>query len=378
MAGDLYRSLWRGALLFSILLTVVGCSGRKYYSPEQLPEELVAHPQVNPRGLDLSKLAASSLGNDKITPGDRLEVTISAGLTKDDIITVPVGVDDHGNIQLPEIPKPIQVGGFRLDEAERLIAVSCVHSGLYISPTVSVTMKERRLNTVSVLGAVNKQGIVKLPRTACDLLSVLAEAGGLSDDAGTTIEVRSNVPIGNTNGEPDRIAGKLDAATLQAGHSMPIRSNADRAAGGSHSTKIDLVSATQDGSTFGYNIPDGSTVIVEQRVPQPITVQGRVRFPGVQEYPTTHSLRLLDAIALGGGVSSPVASRVIVIRPNPADAEHPVVVKTSLNKAKHSNAANVMLAPGDTVYVEQTPATVLLDAVQIIRFAFGASLGTLL
>lgn len=363
--------------MLCVLTALTGCTSRKYFAPEQIPEELVAHPQINPQALDLSKLAMSNLGSDKISPGDTLEVTISAGLTSDDTVTVPARVDEDGFVRLPEIPEPIQVDGFGLDEAEQLIAAACIHRGLYISPTISVTMKDRRLNRISVLGAVNIQGPVELPRTSSDLLSVLAQAGGLADDAGTTIEIRSSKPIGGADDESDPIAGNLDPATLQTGHSIPIRSRAERRAGGSHSVTIDLIAATQEGTTSQYNIPDGSTVVVQKRVLQSISVQGRVREPGAQEYPTTHSLRVLDAIALGGGVSSPVASRVIVIRQDPRRPD-PIVIKTSLNSAKHSNAANVMLAPGDTVYVEQTVATVLLDAIQIVRFAVGASLGTLL
>ncbi|MFN0199024.1 MAG: SLBB domain-containing protein [Planctomycetaceae bacterium] len=376
--GGRQRSLRWGCALLCCIVFSTGCASKKYYAPEEMPAELVAHPQVNPQTLDLTKLASSTANSEIIAAGDTLAIMIAAGLNSDDTFEVKVRVNDEGFIRLPEIPDPIPLEGLDLEEAEQVVTAWCVQYGLYVAPTVGIVMEKRRLNHINVTGAVNIQGPVELPRNRSDLLSVLVAAGGLAEDAGTKIEIRSSMTADAPDQkDDDPIAGVTDAPGMQAGHSFPVKRNTTKNADGHRSTKIDLVSATKQGNTADYNIPDGSTVMVERRAHAPIQVMGRVAKPLVQEYPTTHDLRLLDAIALAGGLSSPVADRVIVIRPVPGKPD-PAVIKVSLQDAKHQGSSNVLLAPGDVVYVEQTAATVLLDAVQIVRFAVGASLGTLL
>ncbi len=57
-----------------------------------------------------------------------------------------------------------------------------------------------------------------------------------------------------------------------------------------------------------------------------------------------------------------VANKVTIIRRAPRDGT-PVVVLTSISDAKKMGAANIVLAPGDVVTIEQTPLTVIADAV---------------
>ena len=50
------------------------------------------------------------------------------------------------------------------------------------------------------------------------------------------------------------------------------------------------------------------------------------------------------------------------------------MIELSLSAAKHSGHENLRLAPGDVVSVEQTPATVALDAIKdLIHFGVGAT-----
>jgi polysaccharide export outer membrane protein len=63
-----------------------------------------------------------------------------------------------------------------------------------------------------------------------------------------------------------------------------------------------------------------------------------------------------------------------VIRPL-ANSSEPAVIQISLRKAKRSGKSNVRLGPGDIVSVEQTPATVLLEALQLIRVGVNGTAG---
>jgi len=93
---------------------------------------------------------------------------------------------------------------------------------------------------------------------------------------------------------------------------------------------------------------DGDVVYVAKRMLRPIYVIGLVRKPGEFPYPTTQEVRVLDALALAGGASNPVAEDIMVIRQLPNQKE-PVRIAVSLQGAKNvSESLTLRLSP-DTV-----------------------------
>ncbi|MFZ9090644.1 MAG: SLBB domain-containing protein, partial [Planctomycetaceae bacterium] len=121
-----------------------------------------------------------------------------------------------------------------------------------------------------------------------------------------------------------------------------------------------------------YMVEDGGVVMVEKRDPEPIYVQGLVRTPNQYDYPIGKDLRLLQAISLAGGVSNQLADKIFVIRQLPGSAE-PLLIQVSYRRAKRSQESNIRLGPGDVISVEQTPGTVFMDALNIIRFGINGS-----
>ena len=107
---------------------------------------------------------------------------------------------------------------------------------------------------------------------------------------------------------------------------------------------------------------------------QSLSVIGLVRKPDSYEYPTDETLRVLDAVALAGGLSLNVADKVHVIR-NIPDRHDPVVIELSFKRAKTDGDENMILQPGDTVIVEETPTTVVIGGVRsFIRFGFSSGI----
>ncbi len=136
---------------------------------------------------------------------------------------------------------------------------------------------------------------------------------------------------------------------------------------------MNLGEAARSGQSSAYVLRDGNVVHVAKRSFKPIYVQGLVRKPGEFEYPFNQDLRMLDALALAGGTSNPVANQVLVLRQSPEKPE-PVRIALSIQGAK-GGSDNLRLAPGDTVMVEQTTATVIVNAVQtFFRIGFSAAL----
>ena len=100
---------------------------------------------------------------------------------------------------------------------------------------------------------------------------------------------------------------------------------------------------------------------------------GLVRTPNRYDFPIAEDERVTDAVALAGGTSHSVCDKVYVIRRR-ATGSDTAVIQVSLREAKRNSQANLRLSPGDAVSVEQTPATVMMEALGIVRFGLNGSL----
>ena len=105
-----------------------------------------------------------------------------------------------------------------------------------------------------------------------------------------------------------------------------------------------------------------------------ISVLGLVNRPGNYELPADESLRILDALALAGDRQVSVADRVRVIR-RKADEQAPVTIQVSIRKAKKDGEENILVAPGDTILVDETPTTFPITTVRgFLRFGFSSAI----
>src|ERR1700736_1098702 len=96
-----------------------------------------------------------------------------------------VRVSQTGTIGLPLIPVRLQVKGLTETQTEQKIAEVLQANGLVSHPEVSVSVKVRKSKPITVVGAVGHQMVYQAERPVT-LLEVLAEAGGVSPDAGDT------------------------------------------------------------------------------------------------------------------------------------------------------------------------------------------------
>ncbi len=345
------------------LLLCAGCTSAQF-TPATLPQDWQASRTFNAQTVDLSRLATPTIQNDLIAAGDVLEISLSAGLVNEDDISRLVRINQDGETFLAGLGN-VKLEGLDLEEAEALISSLAVEKGLYHAPNVTVMMKRPKVNQVTVIGAVNEPSTYYLRSGASSLLQALVAAGGLAEDAGTAVRISHQGYWSDSGGSPP-IAGQPPGDVALAAHQTGTASNQGR------SVRVDLVSATTEGTGGGYHLADGTIVTVERRDPEPIQLQGLVEKPDLYDYPVGKELRLLGAISLAGGVSNPVADKVYIIRSKP-DTEEPVLIQASLKKAKHDGAENIRLAPGDVVSVEPTTATVLIDTIRVIGFTIGGS-----
>jgi polysaccharide export outer membrane protein len=368
-----------GLFCLSLLVFNIGCAtvrGEKY-TYKNLPPNYIAGVRENPQTIELTRLASSSKQSDVLDRGDVVEVAIAAGLSEKDTVRFTVRIEEDGNASIPQVGR-IPLAGLKMEAAEAAIIYECVERGLYRSPSVTVTMKSQRTNRIMVAGAVKKPSVYDLPRGQCDLLTALSRAEGLDPTAGTQVVIRN--PNGlRADGSQHRVAAKASTGVDPAGHSVDVE-----LASMSDTIKVDLVSATKSGSN-GYQLEDGAVVYVEKRDPEPLHVLGLVTRPGRFEFPIAEELRVLDAIALAGGVSSLAANKIYIIRRKPGseipsmDPSNPDRVQTfiihvTLANAKQKSESNIRLQPGDVVSVEQTPLTFTLDLFRRLGMSLGTSI----
>ena len=363
----LWRLMWMACWLIAGSLMLTGCHGSNHYYAtnsafgQRMPDSLRLAKRSNPQTVDLSKLASGTGGSETIGAGDVLEVQIAAGLQEDDQSTMAARVANDGTIALPMIGL-LNVAGVEPQGAESLIRAEAIRRQLYHNPTVTVTVTHKRMNKVRVLGAVKAPGLYELPPGASDVVSAIAAAQGLEKDAGQHVEVRN--PYRPHAAERPTVAGI-------PGQPLSTVSTSSSSSNGMNSYSIDLISAAKAGDGQ-YIVQDGGVVMVEKRDPAPVYVGGLVKTAGRYDYPIGQDLHLLDAISLAGGPSNQLANKIYVIRPV-VGAKDPAVIEISYRDAKRSADSNILLGPGDVVSVEQTPGTVFMEALNLIRFGISGN-----
>ncbi|MEZ6125627.1 MAG: SLBB domain-containing protein [Planctomycetaceae bacterium] len=353
-------------VMFALSL-LCGCQADNHHYASSMPRRLMLQRQANPQEIDISKFAWANGGSETIGPGDILDISIAASLTKDDQVTIPVRIADDGTATIPNLGT-ISLAGYEPQAAEALIRMETINRNVYHNPSVTVAFAHKRTNSVRVLGAVKVPGTYPLPPGSSDIVSAIAAAGGLAEDAGENVEIRN--PVQQKQNVPrTSVAG--------GAHSVPFTTVSDSVeiSGGMTSQTINLISASS--ATEGgnhYRVMDGGVVMVEKRDPAPIQVLGLVNKPDTYDFPLGKDLTVLGAISMAGGLKNQLANKIYVIRQMPNRTE-PDVIQVSLRRAKHNGSENIRLGPGDVVSVEQTPSTVMLEVLQLIRIGVNGTAG---
>ena len=168
------------ALLLCLVATVAFAqkSGESGKQPENL-EKIVTTQETNDRIAQLTQTAAAQQGDYPIGSGDLLgiEVFDVPELSRD------VRVNESGFVSLPLIPVKVQASGLTTFQFQDKIAELLQTNGLVSNPQVTVTIKERHSEPITVIGAVKTPKVIQAVRQMT-LLEVISQAGGVADDAG--------------------------------------------------------------------------------------------------------------------------------------------------------------------------------------------------
>ena len=140
--------------------------------------------QTNDRIRNLSMGAKSAPHDYVIGNGDLVDISVF------DVpeLTRELRVSQSGTIGVPLVPVRLRVAGLTEVQAEQKIAEVLEANGLVSHPEVGVTVKEHKSRPITIVGAV-AHPLVYEAESSVTLLEALAEAGGVTGDAGDTVIV---------------------------------------------------------------------------------------------------------------------------------------------------------------------------------------------
>ncbi|HEY2547480.1 MAG TPA: polysaccharide biosynthesis/export family protein [Candidatus Acidoferrum sp.] len=361
--------------------------------------------QTNDRIRELSAAAARSGPHDYIIgSGDVLSIEVFdvKELSRD------VRVSQTGTIGIPLVPVRLRVSGLTELQAEQKIAEILESNGLVSHADVSVTIKERKSKPITVVGAVSHPLVYQADRQVT-VLEVLAEAGGVANDAGNEVIVTRPVPemtfddaASSANDSPDaKPAGskpaKSETKNLTASAPLPSGSSATGAAAEppdlpapdasqqksinslgapSASVPVDTITLNlfelmETGNTKNNIVLQAGDVVT---VPHAgiVYVLGAVGRPG--GFVLTNDREQMSALkilALAGGYTSTAKTdHAVIIRKDAQGQQHQVPL--DLKKIQHSQAEDLQLQPSDILYVPNSGAKQAL----LRSLEFGIALGS--
>jgi polysaccharide biosynthesis/export protein len=247
-------------------------------------------------------------------------------------------VSPSGSITLPLVQTPIVAAGLTTTQLAGAIRDRLQADGLVSKAQVTVEVKESRLHSVAVTGAVKKPQIYPIfaPTT---LLDVLSQAEGLAEDAGAVATI--------TRGDFALTAQGLPGGQDVGGHG-PV----------AQTITIDLKRLLQTGDPrLNIDLYPGDRVTVQQA--GVIYVVGAVGRPGGFTLKNDQEqMTVLKAIALAEDLkSTAIKNRAVIIRDDPARpglARHELPV--NLSEVLEGRAPDPPMQANDILFVPDSTA----------------------
>ena len=313
--------------LVAVVCTVSGCSDHRISLSEFLQLQQQMRPPEHPAlSRDAAEASAAlldrQLGPYRVGPSDVLSVTLTGADLSEIRPPIQVRVDGRGEIELPVVGA-IRVADMVLEEVEDAVRAAHVPDVLR-DVAIYVELVTPDTTNVLVVGSVTAPGLVSLRRTDRNMLYAIVGAGGVSDLASGISTLR-------------RIRRPDENVTLDLRD--PVQLNAALA--------LDP-------------LKDGDIVFVHAARPNTVFVGGLVNRPAPQSYPQGAELTVLQALAAAGGLRTdviPTEGTLIRRLPDGTDAH----VKLNLDRLANAQDPNIVLIPGDILWVPETLGTKIHD-----------------
>ena len=290
------------------------------------PISVVAE-ETNQRIAQLAQASLVKQGEYLIGSGDLLgiEVFDVPELSRD------VRVNETGYISLPLMPAKVRAAGLTPYQLQDKLAELLQTNGLVSTPEVTVSLKEQHSQPITVIGAVRTPQVMQALRKTT-LLQALSQAGGIADDAGSTVIVTRPVP------DPSEAADPADPPDASAPTAPQMFT-------------INLADVLESGDAR-FNIPlKGGDVVSVPRAGI-IYVVGAVQKPGgiLLQNDLDH-MTMLKMISLAGGTTNTAkVKNTVILRKNPETGKRDQV-PVDLGKVLKLKTPDVQLEANDILFV---------------------------
>lgn len=370
--------------------------------PSRAQAVLETPQQTNDRIRELSAAARSGPHDYVIGNGDMISIEVFdvKELSRD------VRVSQTGTIGIPLVPVRLHVSGLTELQAEQKISEVLGANGLVSHADVSVTIKERKSKPITVVGAVSHP-LVYQADSQVTLLEVLAEAGGLSNDAGGEVIVTRPVPemtFDDSESPPNDPDAKPASSKPVKSETKPLTAAAAPSSSAVNGTAaeppdLQVPNTSKEKSINGASTPSASTPVdtitvnlfelmeagntknnITLQAGDVVTVPhagivyvlGAVGRPGGFVLTNDREqLSTLKILALAGGFTSTAKTdHAVVIRKDDKGQQHEVPL--DLKKIQNRQAEDLQLQPSDILYVPQSGAKQAL----LRSLEFGIAIGS--
>jgi polysaccharide export outer membrane protein len=311
-----------------LLLAVPSVFSQQQKSPS------VAEPVSKPKNVNAAetndRIAQLALASD-VKQGDY--VIGSGDLLGIDVFDVPelsrdVRVNETGYISLPLMPSKVRAGGLTPFQLQDKLAELLQTNGLVSTPQVSVSLKEQHSQPITVIGAVKSPMVIQAMRKTT-LLQALSQAGGIADDAGSSVIVRRPVPDVSNSADPG------DPSALSPPQTFTIN-----------------LADVLESADSRFNIPlIGGDVVSVPRAGI-IYVVGAVQKPGGFLLQNDFDrMTMLKMLSLAGGTTSTAKMKnAVILRKNPETGKRDQV-PVDLSKVMHLKTQDVQMEANDILFV---------------------------
>ena len=394
------------------LLAITAAGNLSLGIPASAQTNLETQQQANDRIKQLSDDTVSPSRDYVIGRGDVIGVEVF------DIpeLSRELRVSQSGTIGIPLVPVRLYVAGLTELQAQQKIAEVLEANGLVSNPQVMVNVKEKKSNTITIVGAVARPLVYQAERQVT-LVQALAEAGGIGPDAGDTVIVtrtETGAAASTNANEPPEIgvedaipAGNPGTAAAQP---VPADATSSKSPGSSQQNSFpsaEKVTANGAGDTAASPPPISASDAAPMPAANTITVnlsellergdtQNNIVLQGGDIVTVPHAgivyalgavqrpggfvssndraqLSTLKVLALAGGLTS-VAKRdqAVIIRKDALGNQQSISV--DLAKIIQRKSEDVRLMPSDILYIPDNKAKAALIRAAEIGIAIGTAL----
>lgn len=315
---------WLCAKLVPLVVILIVAGAPSLYCQQR--EE--TSKQANEKIQNLATVARTQPHDVPVGTGDLLHIEVFdvPELTRD------VRVSDTGDITYPLIPGRIHADGMTAFQLEEKMQQLLIENGLVTHPQVSVLIKEQNSQPVSIVGAVAKPMVYQIVRPTT-LLEVLADAGGISNDAGNVVLVTRKT--GAT--EPGTGSAEAPGApTDEQTQTITIRLQ-------------DLLESGN--AAYNISIHGGDVVSVPKGGIVYVTGSGVAQPGGYLLQNHGEQITVLKAVALAHGLTGYAkADSAVIMRSNPVTGQRDVI-PVHIKQIENNKAQDVAMNSNDILYI---------------------------